>query len=540
MNFFAAAVPITDKDRRLLPLHFASDPGPDFTWWLDDEDTKIAANATLNLQQKLELLSKYVDLVKISLKKPKYATLNGQCTELTNGVVGKTSSSSSDTTATTTYGSQDDIGGDSNRSSRLNHQQRTAMNFIDNRLNWRGSTGNLPNGGGQKSATAASYLGVTRATWSKLTKSLKKRLKSKTRSTKQEEKSNFYDVKMLNNNNFNSKTIQKSSFSSSNCPVNLNEIRDSNLITGAKLHTDAHHQFMDEMINNYLKAARQRFENDKEQKTTNQGVGGNVRAPRRERLSRSFSASSVLVKCMNGNCDGKGTHQTNFLCDLCFKTQKQLMESFTTANNQQQQQQQYYAAAAAGATVSLPGRASSVPSHAKTLPSYRTTTTNVARSTFYNGDCSIAYNNASCVAAESTTPTSNGCFPVARSTFYTADDDGRYLGAVSSSTSSSPSVTVVKPVMQQNLNGTSFADSPNGLRKVYRSIETRYGVNSITTPTGVTHYYPMPPEEEGCSDNNNQQLFSCCNSWCSGYRAGFTTLCVQCAKAAAKKNDGFV
>jgi hypothetical protein len=27
-----AVIPITDKDRRLLRLHFASDPGPDFTW----------------------------------------------------------------------------------------------------------------------------------------------------------------------------------------------------------------------------------------------------------------------------------------------------------------------------------------------------------------------------------------------------------------------------------------------------------------------------------------------------------------------------
>lgn len=498
-------------------MHFASDPGPDFTWWSDDEDTKIATNATLTNQQKLDLLSKYVDLVKVSLKKPKYATLNGQLTDLANTVangVGKASSwSASSETAYAYGGSQGDI---VDERSRLHHRRPNVppSSTTASPQRWRGSTGNLSTNG-QK---AASYLGVTRATWTKLTKSLKKRLKSKTRSSatsssKKTDSSSIVDGNGRNNNYY---VNNFHSMSKSSCPVNLNEIRDSNLIVGAKLHSDAHHQFMDEMINNYLKAARQRFDNDKDQKNVQGGVGGGGRLPRRERLSRSFSASSVLVKCMNGNCDGQGSHQTNFLCDLCFKTQKQLMESFTTSNNNNNYHQP---------TSTLPGRASSVPSHAvvSTLPFRRgaePTSFNVARSAFYNGDASTT----------TPAPTMVNGHSVARSTFYAVgpngvdiDDDGQ---------SASPSVTVVHPIVQQmNGVGCGNVDSPNGMRKLYRSIETRYGVNSVTTPTGVTHYY-MPDEED-----STKILVYCNNARCSRYRSSCSTLCAECATAAAKNVD---
>lgn len=44
-------------DRTLLPVHFAVDPGADFTWWRDEEDEKIAQKLELSDADKLTLIS---------------------------------------------------------------------------------------------------------------------------------------------------------------------------------------------------------------------------------------------------------------------------------------------------------------------------------------------------------------------------------------------------------------------------------------------------------------------------------------------------
>ncbi|KRX36039.1 OTU domain-containing protein 7B [Trichinella murrelli] len=64
-----AIIPITYPDRTLLPLHFASDPGPDFTWWKDHADVKIAKSAELTSDSQLELITRYMDVVKVPVKR---------------------------------------------------------------------------------------------------------------------------------------------------------------------------------------------------------------------------------------------------------------------------------------------------------------------------------------------------------------------------------------------------------------------------------------------------------------------------------------
>ncbi|KRZ22035.1 OTU domain-containing protein 7B, partial [Trichinella pseudospiralis] len=64
-----AIIPITYPDRTLLPLHFASDPGPDFTWWKDNADVKIAKSAELTSDSQLKLITRYMDVVKVPVKR---------------------------------------------------------------------------------------------------------------------------------------------------------------------------------------------------------------------------------------------------------------------------------------------------------------------------------------------------------------------------------------------------------------------------------------------------------------------------------------
>ena len=72
----AALLPLTDAQRRLLPVHFVCDPGADYTWGRDSRDEKIARAASLDQKQiiavcivrlleknnNLQLLCRYMDI----------------------------------------------------------------------------------------------------------------------------------------------------------------------------------------------------------------------------------------------------------------------------------------------------------------------------------------------------------------------------------------------------------------------------------------------------------------------------------------------
>jgi hypothetical protein len=124
--------------------------------------------------------------------------------------------------------------------------------------------------------------------------------------------------------------------SSKKLPLLVGEVHDANCLVGAQLHTDAHHQYMDDMVNNYLRSARQRFDEQQGNcitpttSTTTTTTTTTTINRREARFSRSFSASSLLLTCMNGECQQPATHQTNFLCTDCFRYQKELMTSFST------------------------------------------------------------------------------------------------------------------------------------------------------------------------------------------------------------------
>lgn len=282
VHHFAAIIPITDKERRLLPVHFACDPGPDFTWWSDVADERIAERTALTDQQKLQLICRYLDVIKIPLRRA--STLGRR-----------------------------DPGGE--------HHPPNHMQPLPRRS---GSLTNI-----QEEMTRSRSR--TKFIIDGLTSSLRKKFmvrsrnRSLNRQSKDGEREKTREDKQAGKNGHQS---------NGKLPLSATELRDVTCLVGAQLHTEAHHQYMDEMVRNYLRSAKQRF--DAEQARKSQvGANGTGRASngptRRERISRSFSASSIVVSCMNGECEQQASHATNFLCSDCFRHQKELMTSFTTA-----------------------------------------------------------------------------------------------------------------------------------------------------------------------------------------------------------------
>ncbi|EFO21481.1 hypothetical protein LOAG_07006 [Loa loa] len=102
-------------------------------------------------------------------------------------------------------------------------------------------------------------------------------------------------------------------------PVTISDLRCVNLVVAARLHSHAH-QYMKHMVDNYLCLAKERFEQLKNAPETI--------SRQRAGLSHSFSTSSLLVTCINKQCQKNASQSTNFLCNDCFEYQKQLMASF--------------------------------------------------------------------------------------------------------------------------------------------------------------------------------------------------------------------
>ncbi|KAM6202740.1 OTU domain-containing protein 7A isoform 2-T2 [Rhynchocyon petersi] len=62
-----AVIPLTDSEHKLLPLHFAVDPGKEWEWGKDDNDNARLAHLILSLEAKLNLLHNYMNVTWIRI-----------------------------------------------------------------------------------------------------------------------------------------------------------------------------------------------------------------------------------------------------------------------------------------------------------------------------------------------------------------------------------------------------------------------------------------------------------------------------------------
>ncbi|TKR93351.1 hypothetical protein L596_007825 [Steinernema carpocapsae] len=239
------AIPITDRNRNLLSLHFAVDPGPDFTWWNDEGDMKIAAtfDAMQTDDWRIDLIGRYMDIVKMDLRRGSVK----KTTTVANGNVTIPSKF-----LTLAAGSSSSSCGDVSK-----------------------STGSLMRTGSTKSQSRI---------FSEVLQHFKRIGKFARR------KKAGRDV-----------------------TISAAELKQTNCVVTVLLHNYTH-QYMDHMVNTYISSAKERFEKSKAMPS--------VPPPPKNRMSRSFSASSVMLTCINEDCEETASPSTNFLCDDCFEFQK--------------------------------------------------------------------------------------------------------------------------------------------------------------------------------------------------------------------------
>ncbi|XP_061573418.1 OTU domain-containing protein 7B isoform X2 [Cololabis saira] len=60
-------IPLTDSEHKMLPLHFAVDPGKEWEWGKDDTDNVMLASVALSLEAKLQMLHTYLTVTWLPL-----------------------------------------------------------------------------------------------------------------------------------------------------------------------------------------------------------------------------------------------------------------------------------------------------------------------------------------------------------------------------------------------------------------------------------------------------------------------------------------
>eukprot|EP00095_Tigriopus_kingsejongensis_P005689 snap_masked-scaffold158_size296719-processed-gene-1.14 protein:Tk05689 transcript:snap_masked-scaffold158_size296719-processed-gene-1.14-mRNA-1 annotation:"conserved hypothetical protein" len=66
-SWLPAVIPLTDSNHSLQPLHFAIDPGPNFTWNRDEYQDEVVHNLTIHPNTHVNLLNAYLEIVKVGL-----------------------------------------------------------------------------------------------------------------------------------------------------------------------------------------------------------------------------------------------------------------------------------------------------------------------------------------------------------------------------------------------------------------------------------------------------------------------------------------
>lgn len=69
---------MTDSDHELLPIQFSIDPGEQFVWGKDENNTQLVSKLVLSNRDKLGLLRGYLDIVNISIPPTPKSEENGE------------------------------------------------------------------------------------------------------------------------------------------------------------------------------------------------------------------------------------------------------------------------------------------------------------------------------------------------------------------------------------------------------------------------------------------------------------------------------
>lgn len=272
---FSVAIPIVDCQYDLLPLHFAVDPGEGFDWSSADSE-QVTSRLELSISQKLDLIERYMSLVKLPFHK---ADTDNDSDQRSSGSVDS-----------------DESAGSGGKEKRKDTKLQQQMHSVSKQFGSLGRSmgkkfkknfGNIgkamkgkapdKNGGGGKNSTIA--CGMTQHT------------------------------KMA-----------------ACIPILFDQ---EHVVLCAKLST--HRSPMQEqLVTNYLTEAKKRFEIDRDLKRQ-KGVELRNRLPLN---NADKELGKVPVKCVTPGCSMFGTASCSYLCSDCFmRSKKQALEQVGSATS---------------------------------------------------------------------------------------------------------------------------------------------------------------------------------------------------------------
>uniref|UniRef100_A0A8C2JJG4 ubiquitinyl hydrolase 1 n=1 Tax=Cyprinus carpio TaxID=7962 RepID=A0A8C2JJG4_CYPCA len=281
-------IPLTDLDHKMLPLHFAVDPGEDWEWGKDDNDNVMLASVTLSLEAKLHLLHSYMTVTWLPLPCEVQAPLAQLCypngdssTTGTSGTTGKTSggsSSSSSSSSNSSAGTTGTIGKEKGKKDKEKDKDKKRADSVANKLGSFGkSLGSKlkKNVGGLMTGKNTSGSGSKQEGQEKKKGSLRGRKGSKDSSPSIQtgsEDSGKGSPSSTSERQNGSYSSEGDPFKySSDVKVSLSILRSAmqgerKYIFAALLTTSNRQPFQEEMIQRYLVDAEERFHAEQEQR----------------------------------------------------------------------------------------------------------------------------------------------------------------------------------------------------------------------------------------------------------------------------------
>ncbi|KFV49285.1 OTU domain-containing protein 7A, partial [Gavia stellata] len=274
-----AVIPLTDSEHKLLPLHFAVDPGKDWEWGKDDNDNTRLANLILSLEAKLNLLHSYMNVTWIRIPSETRAPLAQPESPTASAgedvqSLADSMDSDRDSICSNSNGNNGKNGKEKEKDKQRKDKDKTRTDSVANKIGSlsktlgiklkknMGGLGGLVHG---KMSRANSGNGKNGDTVEKV-----KEKKSKSRKGSKEESGHNSPIEKMNTKPFSDKQSDPWKYST-DVKLSLNILRaamqgERKFIFAGLLLTSHRHQFHEEMIGYYLTSAQERFNAEQEQK----------------------------------------------------------------------------------------------------------------------------------------------------------------------------------------------------------------------------------------------------------------------------------
>ncbi|KAL8184851.1 UNVERIFIED_CONTAM: hypothetical protein K2H54_030825 [Gekko kuhli] len=289
-----AVIPLTDSDHKLLPVHFAVDPGKDWEWGRDDHDNVKLASVTLSLEAKLQLLHAYMSLKWITLPCETQAPLaQPESPTASAGDEARSAADSGDSDESVCSSSASNSGKEKAKKERDKDKKRA--DSVANKLGSFGKTlgsklkknmgGLMHSRGGARGGGSSAGNGQGEAEKKKKKGSLKARKGSQDDASPPGDPTGPAEKPGTVGKAPPAEKPTDASKYSSDVRLSLNILRaamqgERKFIFAGQLKTSNRHQYQEEMIKHYLSDAEDRFAIEQKQEAEKKALGNGPAARR--------------------------------------------------------------------------------------------------------------------------------------------------------------------------------------------------------------------------------------------------------------------